>query len=79
MSGADGVADRFGYGARSVQATVDVCPFQQQPVSNQALEAVGRYEVIVNPVDLSGPRSPGGRGDTEMQIWDPLKKTADQR
>ena len=55
VPGGDGIAYRFGHGARSVQAAVNFRPFQQGAVVDQLLKATGRHEVVVDPVDFAGP------------------------
>jgi hypothetical protein len=56
---------------------MDLCPLQQRALVDELLEAGGGDEVIIDAVDLAGPRRPRRDRDAEMQVRDPLTQASD--
>ena len=72
-----GVADWLGGCARPVQPAVNFGPLEQYAVVYQLLEALRRDERVVDAVDLTGARGPGGHGYSKVQVGNPVTQAAD--
>ena len=72
------IALRLG-AKRSILVAMDICPLEELPRLNLAVEVLVGEEVIRNPVDLARTRLPCSGRDRQAEVGPDLAYARDQR